>query len=110
MTSTREDSMNTLELYSILAVEALLLCVTAIRSWLRGVRPRRRVQWVQVFGPGILLILTTFAVLNLLTHPNQIQPVSAFAFWVGFILALAIFLFFVRLVVNMGKSIRQLGR
>lgn len=102
--------MNTLELYSVLAVEALLLCVTAICSWLRGMRPRRRVQWVQVFGPGILMILTTFAALDLLTHPSQIQPASAFASWVGFILALAIFLFFVRLVVNIGKRVRQPGR
>ena|SRR5713101_4978403 len=106
--------MNTLEMFGIFVFVGVSLCVQDAHNWMRRVQPWTVLDWLWAIPHGLVLSIWTFGLLYLLTHPVEIQPVTAWQSWVlWFILAVNAFFLLVFLVsrgVKMGRRIRQLGR
>ena len=104
-------SMNTLELYGIGAFIFLTLSIQSTRRM-------RNEQW-RVVGFldavffGLVFLAICIIALDLLTHPDQIQPVP-FPTWLTWILwflvVLSVLGFFARLGLNLRRRMCQLGR
>jgi hypothetical protein len=111
VTGRREDSMNTLEMYSIACFESLTVCVYSVRNLKRHVQRQTVVDWVEACALGVFVGIFAVVVLNLLTHPAQNLAVSALLSWLmGFSFVFFLPVLLVRPAAHMGRRLRLLGR